>query len=151
MKKKGLRFLVLILSLGSAAVCLRYASWKKQEDRFHLSAHDWLKNDVENVSVYTPGKEISNVLLDESADSLLAIDQMKLVAARSPRPRGKEMIFISMSTGGSVGEPFGFYLDPYEERGWIEIPVPEPDSWKNYELAPETCRALKERVFELQN
>jgi hypothetical protein len=132
----------------------RDAAWKKQEERFHVAAKSWLKIGAADTTVYPnslrPYENNSIIYYDESADSLLQIDRMKLSVSQSPRPRNKPLIFISMSSGGSVGEPFGFYLSKAEDRGWIEIPEPDMDSWKNYELASETCRALKQRIGELE-
>ncbi|RYG71071.1 hypothetical protein EON80_05930 [bacterium] len=153
MKKKWLRLLVITLSLAIAIVWTREASWRKQENRFHRTVHEWLKIDAASTRVYRNylryGDETSLVYFDESADELLKIDEMKLIASRSPRPLNKQMTFIAMTPGHSVGETEGFYLAPDEDRGWIEIPQPGVDSWKKYELAPETCRALKQRIGEL--
>lgn len=131
-------------------------AWTATEAKFHLAAHDWLREGAASTRVYPDSRRQDQdhetlVFFDQGADSLLKIDQMKLIRSVSPRPlRDRPLIFVSMSSGGSVGEPWGFYLSLEEDRGWIEIPEPDVDSWKGYELAPETVHALKQRVFTLK-
>ena len=153
MRKKRLWRFALPALLCGAIFWAREASWSRQETRFHLATHQWLEY-AGNTRVYSNSLRLDDpdslYFEGNSGDSLLAIDGIKVIASLSPCPLKKPLIFISLSDGGSVGEPFGFYLSQSEDRGWIEIPEPDMDAWKNYELALETCRALKRRIYALK-
>ena len=96
-----------------------------------------------------------------TSDFLALVEESRLTRAQSSFPKseslrsslhGAPLLFISLNDGGSVGEPFGFYLSLQEDRGWMDIPADSADNWKDkgYELAPQTCKVWKNISFRFK-
>jgi hypothetical protein len=146
------------------------ADWKETEAKFRRDLRAWVK-DVPLIQVVVQNSKPKPHFKGgvwEPSDFLSTVESIHLIRAQSkipadepvPSTHSKEpLIVVSLNDGGSVGDPTGFYISLKEDRGWIDLPglLAEDNwtgvNWKNrgYELAPQTCRALKQHLFSLQD
>ena len=153
--KKRLWFLVLPIVLFGAALWAKQAAWNRLEDDFRHDVRDRVGK-VKMIYAYAAFSvkfsHFGTVL--NKPDLLRAIDKTKLIRARSPHPFGTQMfqrLEISLENNGITSiSPAGFYLSLEEDRGWVTLPTPPYRNWDSFELAPETCRALKKQILGLK-
>ncbi len=168
MKKRLWLPLVPLLLLG-AVFLVREAAWKKTEADFRQDVKSWTA-EVPTIHLFVQNSKQHFRFQDEpgnlwnTPDFLSLTEEICLARARSfPKPfssssvlSAEPLIFVSLNDGGTVGEPFGFYLSLKEDRGWMDIPISSGQdgtaNWKDkgYELAPQTCRNWKRHIFSLR-
>lgn len=145
------------------------SDWNETEAEFRRDVKVWTK-DVPTIHVSawnTKRKLPFEGEIWNTADFLSTVEGVRLVRGQTKLSeedtlpdvlRNETMIVISLNQGGSVGAPEGFYLSLKEDRGWIDLPSQlgkddwRGENWKNrgYELAPQTCQAMKKHLFSLE-
>ena len=159
----GAIFWVRDVPLRNTDADLRDAPLRKADDDFRRDMKAWTTN-VDTIQVLAINSKAFPQFKDgiwNTSDFLSTIETIRLTRAQSTSPaaetlplnsRTEPMLFISLDSGTSVGSTQGFYISLKEDRGWMDIYSKNGSNWKDkgYELAPQTCQALKKHLLSLR-
>jgi len=136
--------------LAAALWWMRNAAWKKTEDQFRQEAREFSNKRADAIYVYAQDLNDPKPFMEPWSRRQFseALDDIKLMPARSS-PR-EPLFVISVEDNSKARDSLFFNLSRTQDCGWIETNShfgTVGRKWNSYELTPESCRALKKRIW----
>jgi hypothetical protein len=151
MMKKRAWVLLLPFLLCGAVFWARDVAWNRVETDFRRDVVSHTSGiGIIVVEVAKSESQDDFVSYWQKTDFIQIMEKIELINAQSHSSMKNPLIKVLFEGGEWHGERWGFSLTLREDRGWINMEGRPNGRWRDYEIAPASCRLLKQRIFALR-